>query len=251
MSKQKKKKQLFRLACAILASAPISVYAAEQAPAQGTGAEEVKIEQIKQKYWAGGDEAQVGVVQNRAYSKANRFTLGVGGGVSFNDPFLSTKIIDTHFGYNFSEYFAIEVMYWKIFASGSSAYGALRDSGKDANINPQKAYYGVEALWSIMYGKLSFMGQKIIYYDLHLTAGGGMMDTETGKDPTGTVGLGQRFYFSNNTSLRIDYRTQVYREKLVEKVIPQKLGQDAGTRYNWGHVITVGIDFMFGGGAKK
>src|SRR5438045_1608715 len=62
-------------------------YAEETAPPQtgAAGAEEVKIEQIKQKYWAGGEEAQVGVVQNRTYSKAHKWSLGVEGGVAFND----------------------------------------------------------------------------------------------------------------------------------------------------------------------
>lgn len=226
---------------------------ASQPPSGGgeTGAEEIKIEQIKQRYWAGGDEAQVGVVQNRAYSKAHRFSLGVDAGVDFNDPFLDTKILGVHLAYNFSEYFAVEGLYWKMSAGGSSAYDALKASGKDANLNPQQHYYGAEALWSIMYGKLSFMGKKIIYYDLHLSGGGGMVETANGTYPAGTVGLGQRFYISQHMSIRLDYRAMYYQEHIIEHVITPRYGQDDGTRANWGHTIVVGVDFLFGSGSKK
>ena len=228
-----------------------------KAAASDTGAEEVKIEQIKQRYWAGGDEAQVGVVQNRAYSKARRFSLGVDGGVAFGDPFVSTKIAGVHAGYNFSEYFSVELLYWKFFSSPSSALDALRDqssgSSKDANINPQRSYYGAEGLWSVMYGKLSFVGRKIIYYDMHVSAGGGMVDTDNGKYPAATVGLGQRFYVSQSTSIRLDYRLMIYQEHIVEKQITSRMGEDYGPRTNWGHTITLGVDFLFGsnGSTKK
>jgi hypothetical protein len=44
------------------------------APATGdtTNAERVNTEAIKEKYWARGDESEIGVVQNRLYSKANK-----------------------------------------------------------------------------------------------------------------------------------------------------------------------------------
>lgn len=226
---------------------------APAAPAQNApqGAEEVRVDQIKRKYWAGGDSAQVGVVQNRAYSKAGKFSLGINGGIVFADPFLSTKILGGTFGYNFSEYLALELIGWKLFANGSSALETLRDQGKDANTNLQKAYYGTEVLWSVMYGKLSFIGRKIIYYDLHLTAGGGMIDTETGKYPAGTLGIGQRFYLSQSFSLRLDYRSLIYQEHIAEKVVTSQLGQDRGTRTNFGHTIVLGIDLFFGGGGGR
>jgi outer membrane beta-barrel protein len=219
-------------------------------PAQ-TGAEEVKVEQIKQKYWAGGEEAAVGVVQNRAYSKTRKFSLGVDTGIAFSDPFLSNKIVGGHFGYNFSEYYAVEFLYWRILSSGSSAYDALRAQGKDANVNPQRGYMGADFLASLMYGKLSFVGHKIIYYDFHLSGGGGMIDTESGRYAAGTVGLGQRFYISTVTSLRLDYRMMGYKERIIEKVITPKYGQVAGERWNWGHTIVLGLDFLIGGGGGK
>src|ERR1035437_10116113 len=55
-------------------------------------AEELKIDMIKRKYWAEGEATQMGVVQNRAYSKANKFSLGVDIGYNFGDPFLSNKV---------------------------------------------------------------------------------------------------------------------------------------------------------------
>ena len=232
--------------------APAQQAVAPGSPADTSGAEEVQIEKIKQKYWAGGDEAQVGVVQNRAFSKAGKWSLGVQTGFLFNDPFLDNKAVAPVIGYHFSEYFAVEVMYWKIWASASSAGDKLGSppNPKTANTNPPNAFYGAEALWSIMYGKLSLVGKAIIYYDMHFIAGGGITKTETGNNMTGIVGLGQRFYLGHSTSLRFDYRFVAYNENIVEKEITNKLGQSDGTRWNLGHSLFLGFDFMFGGGGK-
>jgi hypothetical protein len=87
----------------------------------------------------------------------------------------------------------------------------------------------------------------IIYYDMHLLGGLGLTNTESGKYFTPSLGIGQRFYVNRRTSLRIDYRAMFYHEALLEKEIPQKIGTVQGHRNNWTHVITVGIDIMFGG----
>src|SRR4051812_36371765 len=55
--------------------------------------EQVNVENIKERYWARGNETELGVVQNRAYSKTNKLELGFLGGVAFSDPFLTLKYL--------------------------------------------------------------------------------------------------------------------------------------------------------------
>src|SRR5262245_10788021 len=64
----------------------------EHAADNGQG-ERVNVENIKQKYWARGDESELGVVQNRLYSKANKLELSLLGGILSTDPFLSVKAL--------------------------------------------------------------------------------------------------------------------------------------------------------------
>jgi hypothetical protein len=42
-----------------------------------------------------------------------------------------------------------------------------------------------------------------------------------------------------------------YREKIIEKEIPTQRGRVRGTRNNWSNVITLGVDFSFGGKKSK
>src|SRR5690606_17566597 len=65
-------------------------------------AERVNIENIKQKYWARGDEGELGVVQNRMYTKTRKFELGVYTGVVATDPFLSVYSLSGTFAFHFN-----------------------------------------------------------------------------------------------------------------------------------------------------
>src|SRR5476649_915658 len=59
----------------------------------GSEAEHVNVENIKSKYWARGDESELGVVQNRLYSKEHKIEVGVFGGVVATDPFLQVNSV--------------------------------------------------------------------------------------------------------------------------------------------------------------
>src|SRR5882724_4686107 len=73
-------------------------------PSDNGQGERVNVENIKQKYWARGDESELGVVQNRLYSKAGKFELALFGGLLSTDPFLNVTALGGSLGYHFSEY---------------------------------------------------------------------------------------------------------------------------------------------------
>jgi outer membrane beta-barrel protein len=209
----------------------------------------IEVEKLKQKYWASGDESEIGVVQNRLYSKARRFHLGVSGGVIINDPFLSTKSYGVSTGYHFSEFIGFNLMGWRTPTGKSSALDAFEApprTGAQANTNPPKSYLGAELTFSPIYGKLSVLGKSILYYDFHILVGAGVTKTETGNYSTGHLGLGQRFYLNKHFNIRVDYRSMVYKETIKEKVIAAKLGEPVGQRTAWNHSISFGLEWMFG-----
>jgi outer membrane beta-barrel protein len=220
--------------------------AASPVPTLEGDAERLNVENIKEKYWARGDESELGVVQNRLYSKERRFQLGLFGGIVASDPFLSIKNLGVSFGYNFGEYLGIHLLSWKDYTNGSSAREKLEEGGKKANTNEPSSYYGGELDWSILYGKLSLLGKKIIYYDMHLSAGLGFTKTESGTNFTQGIGIGQQFYLNKFMTFKIDYRLQRYNEVILEKEITTKLGQPQGTRSNFSNVITIGLTFLIG-----
>lgn len=210
-------------------------------------AQEADVDKIKEKYWARGQESELGVVQNRTYSKARKFNAGLIGGTVFSDPFLSTKILGGSLGYHFNETLGVQALAWKAYVSPSTALQTFEEfRGATANTNPPQWYAGTEATASIIYGKLSLAGLSIIYYDLHGIVGAGITQTESGRYATPHVGIGQRFFLSRLASLRIDYRLMGYRETIVEKEIPTKLGEPVGSRNNWSNTISIGVDFHIG-----
>jgi outer membrane beta-barrel protein len=250
MNHAKKLLVLITLASALMALAGASLAIAEETAAPASS-EKVDVENIKEKYWARGDESELGVVQNRLYSKARKFELGVFGGFMTSDPFLSVKGLGASLGYHFSEVWAFHVVGWKSYASSSSALETLVAGGKKANTNIPRSYVGGEFAASILYGKLSLIGKKIIYYDMHLLGGAGATSTENGTYFTPHIGIGQQIYLNQWSSIRVDYRMMRYDERIKEKETTPILGQDVGGRTNWTNAITIGVDFLFGGPSDK
>jgi outer membrane beta-barrel protein len=207
--------------------------------------EQVNVDNIKERYWARGNETELGVVQNRAYSKTGKVEFGLLGGVDFSDPFLTLKHLGLDAGYHLSEYISLHILYWKYFVGNSDAELTFEQySGATANTNKPSYYLGTELDGSMLYGKLSVLGQSIIYYDLHLLGGLGLTNTESGTYFTPHLGVGQRFYLSKILSLRVDYRLDYFRETIFEKQIVTKLGQSVGQRDNFTNTITLGLSLM-------
>jgi outer membrane beta-barrel protein len=224
----------------------------------GDEAERVNIEAIKQKYWARGNEEELGVVQNRMFTKERKFEFGLYGGVVSSDPFLSVYSTSLSIGYHFNEYFSFAVYAMKNFVNPSSALTFLRNpypngAGSDTSTNEPRWCLGGEVMASIMYGKLSLVGKAIIHYDFHFIGGLGITDTESGKYATPWLGVGQQFFITRWMTLRFDYRLMFYEERILQKVGSPSSpnGTYLGNRANWSNSINLGLSFLWGPSAKK
>lgn len=211
------------------------------------------VDKIKEKYWARGDESELGVVQNRVYSKEHKLEVGTFVGLLSSDPFLDVTNVGASIGYHLSETFSGHLLGWKSLVSPSSALKLLQEPvgtgglGTTANTNKPKFFLGAEGQASVLYGKLSVLGKAIIYYDFHFNGGLGMTGTESGSYLTPFIGLGQKVYLSKNIALSVDYRIMRYNENIVEKILPTKIGQVVGQRDNWSHSVNLGVSFLIGG----
>lgn len=228
---------------------PSNTFAAEKTEtpvaASATPApEEADVQKVKEKYWARGNETELGVVQNRYYSKSHNVELGVYFGTLNGDPFLSNKSYGGSIGYHISEFFAVQAIGWSASVSPSSALEALKaQTNTTANTNPVKNYLGAEARASLLYGKLSLVGKAILYFDAYFSAGGGRIATDSGNNAAVTAGIGQQIHLSQLLSFNIDYKLLWYKEKIVGKATTN-LGRDLGTQSNVSHLITVGFSVL-------
>jgi len=217
---------------------------AQAAELEAKAAEEV--ESVRNRYWARGEEADMGVVQNRTFSKRGRLEFGVLGGVMSTDPFLAVQTAGARLGYHFSETWAVHLLGWHSFVSPSTALETFEETlGATTNNNPPKNYIGAEATASLIYGKLSLLGASILYYDMHLLAGSGFTSTESGTYFTPHAGIGQQIFLNQSWALRVDYRAQFYREDIIEKVITPRLGEVVGQRNNWSHSFQLGLSLYW------
>ncbi len=234
----------------LAACACVTVSSVSGAAGPDDEAERVSVDSIKEKYWARGDEAELGVVQNRIYSKKMKLEAGFFGGVISTDPFLSVKSLGGSIGFHFSEYLALSFVGWRAFSRPSSALETFQQTiGATTNNNPPSGFAGGEVAASLLYGKLSVLGKKIIYYDFHALGGLGMTFTESGSYFTPLLGLGQKIYITKSASIRIDYRLLRFNERIIEKVITPRLGQLVGERVNFGNSVTLGVTILFGLGS--
>jgi outer membrane beta-barrel protein len=235
-------KYLIHVLILTLTICSFSALAEDSAP-DGKG-EKLDTNALKNKYWARGDSTQLGVVQNRTYSKARKFALGMFGGTVMSDPWLNTTTYGASLGYHFNEFMSAELLYMKDIVGPSSALELFRSKNGRVNTNEPKNYYGAEGVFSLIYGKVSLLGSSIIYYDMHMNAGLGRTSTDSGSYLTPSVGLGQRYFISQKMSIRLDYRMMIFREQLIEQTDTSKLGTIAGTRTNFSNTITLGLDYL-------
>src|SRR5690606_10090253 len=120
------------------------------------------VAQIKKKYWARGKESEMGVDQNRLFSKAGKLHFGTFLGVTFVDPFLSVYPLGFSAGYLFNEFFAFSLVGFKDFSLDSSALKQFyKEKNGKINLNRPKYYIGGEGSLSLIYGKLSLLGKSI------------------------------------------------------------------------------------------
>jgi outer membrane beta-barrel protein len=169
--------------------------------------EVIEVEKLKDQYWEQGNSAEIGVVQNRIYSKKKKIELGIFANNVSGDPFLSVYTLGGSLGYHFTEFFSTHLFAWNAFVSPSSALLTLQNDLKSTtNTNQPKFFYGAEFKGSFIYGKLSIIGEFIAYFDAYLTAGTGMIGTESGNNPALFFGLGQQIHVSKVFSLNVDYR---------------------------------------------
>lgn len=219
-----------------------------QAQPPSTGKpERMDVDAIRKKYWERGDDSDARVIQNRLYSKALKLEIGAYYGSISEDPFLSVRSAGTSLAFHLSESWAFGLLYWKDFVSASSAQASLQQitatqanpGGVSANVNPPKDYFGGELAYSPIYGKLSLFGLMIIHYDLHVLAGYGINQTDTGNDGAISFGIGQQFYLNKFLSLRVDYRAMHFDETINSSTGPF-------TRSNWTDVVTLGVTAFLG-----
>jgi len=211
------------------------------------GPKETDVDQIQEKYWARGEESEIGVVQNRLYTNKGKFEFGGHLGSVSSDPFLVNTSLGANVGYHFSDLFSAHIGFTKNFVGPSSALKQLETTlagtsaaGTTAATNMQKYWLTADTRWSVLYGKVSLFGSRILYFDAYLTGGLGMVKTESGTYFALMPGIGQVFHITQAVGINLHYKMFWYKETILSKN-PATIGNVLGTHENFGGSIMIGV----------
>lgn len=202
---------------------------------------------------------KVVVLQDRAFTKAGRFELGVNAGVMAANPFYTSIAYGAHAAFHFTEYWGIDA-YFEKFANSFSVDGTqikdyLDNSGFSSRKEFQapKWYSGVGAIWSPIYGKFAFFRRNIIHFDFFAVFGLSFLAVDSsvkdrgGRDqtaPGSLLGVGMRVFFNKHWSLRFDVKNNIYRSYFAPN---NNSGTgEGGNVWRNSFQYTTGVSYMFG-----
>lgn len=188
--------------------------------------------------------SEVSVLQKRFQPKSERFQAAFGLGGIVNDPWFQGLGGTLRLGYHFTESWALEGV--GTFLSNSerdSAKDLLANNGVSTNsIVSTKGYYGVDLMWSPIYGKMSLYNNKILPFDMYFTGGLGQsaVDGATASQlMTLHLGTGQVFAMTKSWGFRWDISWNSYMATQKDTA-----GKESSTRFN-NLILTLGGSFFF------
>lgn len=176
--------------------------------------DKLDIKKLEDKYWAAKDD-DFSVVQNRTFSKANRFHVTLLGGIPINDPYSKGNTTSISVGYHLNERHGIEFMNLNAnYSDNDSVQQFVSDHNTIPNHNVLKSQMSLQYSFIPLYAKMSLLDQKIIYFDMGVSAILGQSTFEQlvlgGNRTASAMHYGfsvfQHYFFNEHIAVKIDYR---------------------------------------------
>lgn len=224
----------------------------------------VDIKKLEDKYWTAKDD-EYGVIQNRTFSKMNRFYGSLVYGPLINDPFAKSRAIGLMGGYFFSEELGIEFSFYNYDSSQNDTVTAYEQQfgGAKPDYNLIKASKTVSVVYSPFYAKMSLMNKSIMYFDMGVTAGIGLSDyeiqkvdkdgsgnktgsNETKSSPHIEIGVMQQLFINQNMAFRLDIKNTYYQQDTKQYEIG--IGAPESSRGSGSKAVndtTISVGFTF------
>lgn len=186
--------------------------------------DKVDIQNLEQKYWSAKDD-DFSVVQNRRYSKAQRFHVSYFYGTLINDPFAIGNLGTLQVGYYIDERWGFDIAYTTAdLRSNETTNQFINQYG----VAPNHAFYKSSTIASAnfvpLYAKMSLLDKTIIYFDMGVSLGFGMLDYQIQKEegpesksaPVFSVGVHQQIFFSENWAVKVELLNKFSQQKQMK-----------------------------------
>jgi outer membrane beta-barrel protein len=220
--------------------------------------EKLDVTDLENKYWAPKD-TDFSVVQNRTFTKEHKWFVSAQFGPDLTGGnYLAGNDVGATLNYFMSERYGFQAMYMSSFLHPNSAVGDLVSANGFPNFGIMQNYYGVGFNWVPFYSKMSFLGQKILYFDMAITPTIGMthyqpqMDTGNKGQIAITYGFDvtQYYFFTTHFAFRLDLKNQWWDEKVVRfatDVGKGNVGDPVRTQLDREMIFLLGFTYYFGG----
>lgn len=155
-------------------------------------------------------------VKTRLYQKTNRHELSLRGGYFVSDVFDGSAIAGGAYTYHLTEEFAVEAAgaYTRLRAGAGPElerlFEVLGDKRRDTVL------FSTNLVFSPIYGKFQSGGQ-VVRFDLQLTAGAGVVDSDVSSGIAGNAGIGLLLFAGRALAFRFDFRDIVHQQQLLSR----------------------------------
>jgi len=180
------------------------------------------------KYW--GAKRKIVVIQKKEFTKAEKFDVILFGGMVPNDAFYNSFPVGLRFDWFMNEFLSFGLSGAYHFNSDAGAVKVLKELGTNTKFMEQVNWdVSLSASYSFIYGKSAMSKTTLAYFDMYALAFAAVYGTEYYEgdnfDETassirfgGGLGLGMRFYLTQNISFRIEGRQNFFARTPSEAV---------------------------------
>jgi outer membrane beta-barrel protein len=237
-------------------AAPAAAPTDPNAPATNTPNEKLDVSDLENKYWAPKD-TDFSVVQNRTFTKENKwFVSGEFGPDISGGNYTAGNHLGVDLGYFWSERYGVQATYLSSYLHNNSVVGDLIGKGGYPNYGIMQDYYGLGFSWVPFYSKMSFLGKKILYFDMAITPTIGITDYDQQSVTLGPKGqsaftygfdITQYYFFTSHFAFRIDLKNQWYNEDVIQSFSGSApAGSSIKTNTDREMIFLFGFTYYFG-----
>ena len=220
--------------------------------------EKLDVSDLENKYWAPKD-TDFSVVQNRTFTKEHKlFISGAFGPDLTGGNYLVGNDIGVMANYFFNERYGVQLTYLDSYLHPDAAVGDLAGAHGVPNYGIMSGYYGAAFNWVPFYSKMSFLGKKILYFDMAISPTLGMTQY-TQQAQAGNVNqnaftygfdITQYYFFTENFAFRLDLKNQWWTEQIIHNEHDSNgaSGISMGSDHEREMILLLGFTYYFGFG---
>jgi outer membrane beta-barrel protein len=177
------------------------------------------------------------VVRPQKYTASEKIEIGPLIGYVSNDPYNRIIVPGIVGTYHYGEHSAVEVHGgYAIYTQKQLQNQVFQKIGRDPDVISRPTFFVTgNYVWSPIYGKLNAFGELVLHYDMYVLAGAGIVSDEIETNTAGTpsvktvtnkifpatdFALGQHFFLSKKTALRVEIRPYIFWEQIDNKWDP-------------------------------